>query len=222
MYRPLKRVEIPIFSGKKMEYKNWKAAFVACVDRASVSPEYKLLQMRQCLTREALQVARDLGHSSAAYDVGKRHLDRRFDGDRRCIARLHAAIEKAKPVPPGNLKDLELSVDLLDIVVINLKYAEQIDELKAGSLYLQVQKKLPETLLTHYDRRIFEKGKEQSVEELLEWVTREAEIQSVSSEAIHGLSSSTSSISTGPNPGSVPAIPHNTLIDALMSALLSC
>ena len=66
------------------------------------------------------------------------------------------------------------------------------------------KKKLPETLLTNYHRWTFEKGKEQSVEALLERVTREAE-QSVASEPIHGLTSSTSSMSTGSNPGSVPA-----------------
>ena len=32
-----------MFSGDKRMYQNWKAAFMACIDKASATPEYKLL-----------------------------------------------------------------------------------------------------------------------------------------------------------------------------------
>ena len=47
LWRQLKRVSIPVFSGEKKHYENWKAAFNACIDCAPETPEYKLLQMRQ-------------------------------------------------------------------------------------------------------------------------------------------------------------------------------
>ena len=104
-------------------------------------PEYKLLQLQPCLTGEALQVVKYLGHPAAAYDAAKCRLNRRFGEDRCRFARFYEHIEKAKPVRPENSEELELFADFLDIVKINLKDAGQIDELKAGPLCLQVQKK---------------------------------------------------------------------------------
>ena len=51
----MKRVSIPIFDGNKPTYEGWKAAFTACIDQAPATPEYKLLQLRQHLTGEALK-----------------------------------------------------------------------------------------------------------------------------------------------------------------------
>ena len=44
MWKQLKHVTIPVFSGDKKTYHSWKAAFTACVDQAPVTVEYKLLQ----------------------------------------------------------------------------------------------------------------------------------------------------------------------------------
>ena len=65
----LKRVTIPVFSGDKRNYLNWRAAFVACVDQAPATAEYELLQLRQCLSGEALRVIENLGNSAAAYQA---------------------------------------------------------------------------------------------------------------------------------------------------------
>ena len=43
----LKKVSIPVFNADKRNYENWKSTFNARVDQAPVSPEYKLLQLRQ-------------------------------------------------------------------------------------------------------------------------------------------------------------------------------
>ena len=45
LWRQLKRVTIPVFSGDERTYQNWKAAFMACIDKASATAEYKLLQL---------------------------------------------------------------------------------------------------------------------------------------------------------------------------------
>ena len=69
--KQLSRVSIPVFNGDKHLYEGWKAAFTACVDNTSSTPEYKLLQLRQSLTGEALKVVQGLGHSATAYEVAK-------------------------------------------------------------------------------------------------------------------------------------------------------
>ena len=56
MWNQLKRVSIPVFNGDKRLYEGWKMAFMACVDKAPATPEYKLLQLRQYLSGEALKV----------------------------------------------------------------------------------------------------------------------------------------------------------------------
>ena len=43
LWRQLKSVEIPIFSGDKRKYQSWKVAFIAFIDNAWVTVEYKLL-----------------------------------------------------------------------------------------------------------------------------------------------------------------------------------
>ena len=34
VWRQLKRIQLPVFTGDKRSYPNWKAAFMACVDTA--------------------------------------------------------------------------------------------------------------------------------------------------------------------------------------------
>ena len=88
MWHQLKRFSIPVFSGDKRLYEGWKTAFMACVDKAPATPEYKLLQLRQYLSGEALKVVEPLGHSAAAYETAKERLERKFGGKRLQIA-LH-------------------------------------------------------------------------------------------------------------------------------------
>ena len=82
----LKRVQIPVFSGEKRQYQSWKAAFLACIDSAPAIGEYKLLQLRQYLTGDALKVIENLGHSATAYEAAKERLDKKYGGKRRQIA----------------------------------------------------------------------------------------------------------------------------------------
>ena len=80
MWRQLKRVQIPTFSGNKKNYQNWKAAFLSCIDSAPATPGYKLLQLRQYLSGDALKVIDSLGHSATAYEAAKDRLDRKYGG----------------------------------------------------------------------------------------------------------------------------------------------
>ena len=80
LWRQLKRIQLSVFTGDKRSDRNWKAAFMACVDTAPSTGEYKLLQLRQCLSGEALDVIESLGHSAAAYEAAKERLERRYGG----------------------------------------------------------------------------------------------------------------------------------------------
>jgi hypothetical protein len=189
LWRQLKRVSIPVFSGDKRDYENWKATFTACIDQAPASPEYKLLQLRQYLSGEALRTVEKLGHSALAYEAAKERLERKYGGTRRQVALYLEELENFKAIRPGNAKDLEEYVDLLDVAVINLQEAGRHEELGNGSLYLKLQKKLTEQMISQYYRWMFEKKKDESVLSLREWVIQESEFQTIATETFHGLSS---------------------------------
>ena len=87
LWKQMKRVSIPMFSGDKTKYDSWKAAFMACIDKAPATKEYKLLQLRQYLSGEALNCIDKLGHSASAYDTALQRLERKFGGHRRQVAR---------------------------------------------------------------------------------------------------------------------------------------
>jgi len=144
LWRQLKRVSIPVFSGDKKNYEQWKASFIACVDSAPMSAEYKLLQMRQYLAGDALKSIELLGHSAASYEAAKQRLDRKYGGVRRQIAGQMEQIDDFKYVRYGNAKDIEKFADLLDITVINVKESGRYEELGYGSLYLKLVKKMSE------------------------------------------------------------------------------
>ena len=188
LWKQLKRVSIPVFSGDKRTYSNWKAAFMACVDQAPATPEYKLLQLRQCLAGEALKTIESLGHSAAAYQAAKERLERKFGGQRRQIAIYLEEIDSFKPVQPGNYKDIEKFADLLDVAIVNLKETHYPEELRDGMLYIKLQKKLPTQMLAAYHRWVFENYKIDNVEVLREWIVQEAEFQMRAIETVQGLS----------------------------------
>ena len=156
LWKQLKRVKIPTFSGDKRKYQSWKAAFLACIDSAPATGEYKLLQLRQYLSGEALNVIENLGHSSTAYEAAKERLERKYGGRRRQVAIYIEELEQFKQIRSGNARDLDKFADLLDIAIINLKEANQTQELGDGSLYAKLQRKLPEAMLARYHRWIFE------------------------------------------------------------------
>ena len=187
LWRQLKRVQIPVFHGDKRTYQSWKAAFLACIDNAPATPEYKLLQLRQYVSGEALQTIESLGHSATAYEAAKERLERKYGGKRRQIAVYLEDLENFKQVRTGNAKDLEKFADLLDIALINLKEAGQDHELGDGSLYTKLQRKLSESMLARYHRWVFENRITESVAALRQWVIQEAEFQTIAAETMHGL-----------------------------------
>ena len=155
-FNQLKRVSIPVFNGDRRAYEGWKAAFIACVHQASATPEYKLLQLRQHLSGEALKIVEPVGHSAAAYEAAIALLERKFGGERRKLALHLEELENIKSLRTGNAGDIERFADLLDVTVVNLKKGNRHDELGKGTLYISLYKKLNEGMLAQYHRWIFE------------------------------------------------------------------
>ena len=199
LWRQLKRVEIPVFAGDKRTYQGWKSAISACIDSAPVTGEYKLLQLRQYLTGEALKCIENLGHSAASYEAAKGRLERKYGGKRRQIALYLEELDQFRHIRSGNAKDLDSFADLLDIAILNLQEAGQHHELGDGSLYTKLQRQLPESLLARYHRLVYENDVSESVLSLKSWVLKESEFQTVAAETVHGVNGSiTDTSSTQP------------------------
>ena len=98
LWRQLKCVQIPLFNGDTRNYQSWKASFLACIDSAPATAEYKLLQLRQYVSGEALKVIDSLGHSAAAYKAAKGRLDRNYGGKRRQKALYLKELEEFPPI----------------------------------------------------------------------------------------------------------------------------
>ena len=142
MWKQLTRVSIPVFSGDKRRYGSWKAAFMACIDKAQATAEYKLLQLKKYLSGEALKAIESLGHSPEAYETAKSRLERKHDGQRHQVNLYMEELDQFRPIRAGNAKDLDRLADLLDVIVINLKEAGRHEELGHGSLYIKIQMKM--------------------------------------------------------------------------------
>ena len=185
--RQLKPVQIPVFNGEKKNYQSWRASFLTCIDSAPATAEYKLMQLRQYVSVEALKVIDSFGHSAATYQAAKDRLDRKYGGKRRQIALYHEELEEFPQIRHGHAKDIEEFADLLDIAMINLQEAGQHHELGVGSLYAKLQHKIPEAMLARYHRWVFEYKKEESALSLHEWILQESEFQTIATEAVRGL-----------------------------------
>ena len=98
-------MQIPVFTDDKRTYQSWKAAFLACIDRAPATGEYKLLQLRQYLSGEALKVIENLGHTATAYEAAKERLERKYGGKRRQIAINLEDLENFRQIWQGNARD---------------------------------------------------------------------------------------------------------------------
>ena len=161
---------------------------MACIDKAPATKEYKLLQLRQYVSGNALKCIDKLGHSATAYDTALERLERKFGGHRRQVARYLEELENFYPMKEENVKSLEKFEDLLDIAVVNITESKGLDDLKNGSLYLRLQKKLPDSMLTRYHRWVFENQETESVMTLRKWILQESEFHTTAEETLHGLS----------------------------------
>ncbi|XP_065198351.1 uncharacterized protein LOC135829896 [Sycon ciliatum] len=189
----LKKVAVPTFSGDVRMYETWKAAFMACIDAAPVSPQLKLLQLRQYVTGEALRAIEQLGYTAEAYRISLERLERKFGGQRRQVAIQLETLEAFQPIQRYNPQALEKFADLLEIAVVNLKDAGRHMELQNGTFFSRLLSKLTKQMVAQYQRWLYEHQQTEDVLSLLKWVTLEAEFQTTATKIVDGIQKSASS-----------------------------
>ena len=114
-------------------------------------------------------------HSGYAYEAAKERLERKFAGQRRQNAIRLGELENFKPLRFDNSKVFGRLCRSVGHSIINLKEAGRSAELGDGSLYLKLQKKMTEPMLTRYHRWVYENFKIESMETLQEWVMQESQ-----------------------------------------------
>ena len=112
---------------------------MACVDKASATAVYKLLQLTKYLFGEALNSVESLGHSPEAYEAATSRLERTYGGQRHQTILHMEELNQFRPISSGNAKDLDKLADLLDVIVTNLKEAGKHGELGHRSFYIKIQ-----------------------------------------------------------------------------------
>ena len=132
-------------------------------------------------------------HTSAAkklptaYQAAKERLERKYAGVRRQIAVNLEELDQFCPIRSRNVRDFEKVTDLLNIIVINLTEAGREEELGNEYLYIQVQKKMTESMLADYRRWLFDKSKPETVQSSRQCPIRETEFLTITAETIKGL-----------------------------------
>ena len=185
--KQLERIRIPIFSGNKMEFQQWFAAFSTCVDKTSLAPQFKMLRLEGCLRGEAAETIKGLGYSQTAYDAALSRLQRKYGGDRRKVQAQIEELRKMRPVNEGDPKSMDKFADALERTIVVLKDNSLHADLGGGTLYGIVVEKLPENLLKEYYHWVKEQGKNETMVTLNEWVAVEADLQTQASEVKHGF-----------------------------------
>lgn len=140
------------------------AAFSTCVDKSSLSPQYKMLRLESCLRGDAAEAIKGLGYSETAYNAAKARLERKYGGDRRKVQSQLDELHKMNSVVEGDPKSLEKFENSVERTVVVLKENGLYAGLSSGTLYGIVVEKLPESLLKQYYRWVREKGKHESLE----------------------------------------------------------
>ena len=122
-----------------------------------------------------------------AYQAAKERLERKYGGVRRQIAVNLEELDQFCPIRSRNVRDFEKVTDLLNIIVINLTEAGREEELGNEYLYIQVQKKMTESMLADYRRWLFDKSKPETVQSSRQCPIRETEFLTITAETIKGL-----------------------------------
>lgn len=185
--KQLERIRIPIFSGNKMEFQQWFAAFSICVDKTSLAPQFKMLRLEGCLRGEAAETIKGLGYLQTAYDAALSRLQRKYGGDRRKVQAQIEELRKMRPVNEGDPESMDKFADALERTIVVLKDNSLNADLGGGTLYGIVVEKLPENLLKEYYHWVKEQGKNETMVTLNEWVAVEVDLQTQASEVKHGF-----------------------------------
>lgn len=146
-YGHLKRILVPIFAEDKMKYPQWNAAFTSCVDKAPLTPKFKMLRLEASLREKAADTVKGLGYSEEAYKAARARL-KKYGGSQRQVQGHLEELKKFKPLQEDNAKELEVLAYMLERAVICLKENGRQAGLEAGTLYTIVLEKISEKLFS--------------------------------------------------------------------------
>ncbi|XP_065195785.1 uncharacterized protein LOC135827185 [Sycon ciliatum] len=156
-----------------------------------LSPELKLLQLRQYLSGPPLKTVETYGYSAAAYAAALQRLDQKYGGEKRKTAVHMSALQEMPAIRErGTAKQLERFADLVQVAKINLIDAGRQNELSYGTFCTQLQQKLSQDLLTAYHRWRCDNNIVESVDSLLQWLVREADFRTEAEETLQSVSHS--------------------------------
>ena len=174
--RTLKKITIPIFSGRVEDYFAWRAAYNACIDSAEGSKEEKMLHLRQYLSGEPLRMIDPLGYSEDAYDAALERIHERYGGEERRYRSLMGEMNRLYPIREGNIKDMESLVSLMESLTVQLKEMDSTEDLGNGFLYQNLLKKIPAGTLNEWTKYVMQPGMAENMETFRDWMKREVRV----------------------------------------------
>ena len=127
-----------------------------------------------------------LGNSAGAYKQSIEVLEKKYGGVRRRTAMYLEQVEKFMPMKNENPEELERFSDLLNLLILSFEDSNRTEDLGNGFLFLQLQKKLTNSLLTQFHCWIHEKQCNETIYSLSEFICLESEFRTKASETING------------------------------------
>ena len=106
---------------------------------------------------------------------------------RRALTQELDELESFKAVKDGELSGMDRFVQLVDRLVLSLRYTGQQAEVDKGVLYFSLQRKLPVRMVTSYNEWLDIHGHTGSVELLREFVERRFSYEDSAVETVCGF-----------------------------------
>ena len=166
---------MPDFDGDYKAFPGWWAAFTASVDKDRSPVNIKLLRLREVLKGEAGKILDALEHSPSAYYTAMERLEKKYGGDRRQITLRLQEVNKMKNLNEDNAVEVEQFAEMITALTSNMKTGRQRAELGDGTLYMTLQQKMSEKMITRFNRWLVAEDREESVIALRDFVETEAE-----------------------------------------------
>ena len=156
------------------------------MDESTEPANLKIARLRQCLTGNALGAICSLGVTAPEYEEAKEILKTKYGCARRL---LRTYMDQLEQMPFIISNDIQRFADLVRVTVVKLHAEGRDGELKDGTLYSLLLKKLPERQLENYSRWLNEHAREKSVVAVRDWLKDEVRFRVEAAEMANGIES---------------------------------
>jgi len=182
--KAMERLTIPVFGGKVSEYRAWRAAFNACIDNAMGNKAEKCLHLHKYLAGDALRMIEALGYSDDGYDEALKLLDERYGGEFRTYQAMLSDVRNFKSIEEDNLRALEEFINMVSVLVTNLKAINRDGDLQNGFLFQELLKKLPRSMRLDWNHIVDRGDQAEDVVTFRRWCQKEMLIRRKTDDAI--------------------------------------